>query len=59
MLAGKPLNEPIAAMGPFVLNERAELERAYDDFQLAKNGFEGADKWKSDIKDLRFKARTT
>lgn len=33
MLAGKPLDEPIAAQGPFVLNEREELHRAFDDYQ--------------------------
>ena len=26
MLAGQPLNEPIAARGPFVLNEEKELK---------------------------------
>jgi quercetin 2,3-dioxygenase len=45
MLAGKPLDEPIAAQGPFVLNEREELHRAFDDYQRAKNGFEGANTW--------------
>ena len=49
MLAGQPLNEPIAAQGPFVLNEREELYRAFEDYQTAKNGFEGADTWRSDI----------
>ena len=42
MLAGKPINEPIAAQGPFVLNEKNELYRAFDDYQCGKNGFEGA-----------------
>ena len=47
MLAGKPLNEPIAAHGPFVLNEKAELYKAFEDYQSGKNGFEGANKWQS------------
>jgi hypothetical protein len=41
MLAGKPINEPIAAQGPFVLNEKNELYKAFDDYQCGKNGFEG------------------
>jgi redox-sensitive bicupin YhaK (pirin superfamily) len=39
------LNEPIAAQGPFVLNEKEELYKAFEDYQTAKNGFEGADTW--------------
>lgn len=39
ILAGKPLNEPIAHHGPFVLNDVAELRRAVDDFQKGRNGF--------------------
>ena len=58
MLAGKPLNEPIAARGPFVLNEREELHQAFDDYQRGKNGFEGAPNWESEIKNLKYKSRT-
>ena len=58
MLAGKPLDEPIAAQGPFVLNEKEELYRAFDDYQRGKNGFEGASTWQSEIQNLRYKSKT-
>ncbi len=33
VLAGKPLNEPIAQYGPFVMNTHAEIERAVSDYR--------------------------
>jgi len=38
LLAGKPLNEPLARYGPFVMNTRDELLEAMDDFRSGRMG---------------------
>jgi redox-sensitive bicupin YhaK (pirin superfamily) len=38
LIAGKPLNEPIAQYGPFVMNTREELVQAVDDFRSGLMG---------------------
>jgi redox-sensitive bicupin YhaK (pirin superfamily) len=38
LIAGQPLNEPIAQHGPFVMNTREELIQAVDDFRAGLMG---------------------
>ena len=38
VMDGTPIAEPIVGHGPFVMNSRAEIERAFQDFQLGRMG---------------------
>nr|XP_039250096.1 pirin-like [Styela clava] len=45
LIAGKPLNEPVARHGPFVMNTQEQIDEAIADYHNSRNGFENAQSW--------------
>jgi redox-sensitive bicupin YhaK (pirin superfamily) len=38
VMDGEPIAEPVVGRGPFVMNSRAEIEQAFEDYQLGRMG---------------------
>jgi hypothetical protein len=38
VMDGEPFDEPVVGHGPFVMNSRAEIQQAFEDYQLGKMG---------------------
>ncbi|KAI5478053.1 pirin [Pseudohyphozyma bogoriensis] len=49
IVAGEPLDQEIVQHGPFVMDSRVGIQQAFQDYQLGRNGFEGAHDWHSEI----------
>jgi redox-sensitive bicupin YhaK (pirin superfamily) len=38
VMDGEPIAEPVVGQGPFVMNSRAEIQQAFEEYQLGKMG---------------------
>lgn len=56
LIAGEPLDQEIVQHGPFVLTSQEEVRQAFMDYQMGRNGFEGAHEWASQIGGRQIKA---
>jgi redox-sensitive bicupin YhaK (pirin superfamily) len=44
VMGGRPIREPVAHYGPFVMNTRDELMQAFEDYQKGRLGVIPADR---------------
>ncbi|KAK3032468.1 hypothetical protein RJ639_037281, partial [Escallonia herrerae] len=47
LVGGEPLGEPVAQLGPFVMNTQEEIDQTVEDYENYTNGFEKARHWSS------------
>ena len=38
VMSGEPIHEPVVGHGPFVMNSRADIQQAFEDYQLGRMG---------------------
>jgi len=49
LISGEPLDQEVVQYGPFVMTTRQEIQQTLRDYSEAKNGFEAAHTWQSDL----------